>query len=187
MSGKRKIAIKDFEGWVSAYKDRRGDLIMRPEDGALLVLDPKQVFPVRKGYDAIYVLQRTTPNKIQETAIKRLEEIGATRQENVDQAQTHFQTVEHQLLEKVKEWKTVQDPIIRIGITKEIGVLQKQVSEASTALQHAITPFRYGIDGGVVELLLDYETKREKEKIISMLRSYPITLQERSFTEEKKA
>ena len=63
MSGKRKTTIKDFESWISAYKDRRGELMMQPENGTLVVLDPKQEFPVRRGYDAISVLQRNTPNK----------------------------------------------------------------------------------------------------------------------------
>lgn len=187
MSGKRKTTIKDFESWISAYKDRRGELMMRPEDGALLVLDPKQEFPVRRGYDAISVLQRNTPNKLRETATTHLGEVAITRQETIEQAQTHFQTVESQLLEKVKEWKTVQDPIIRIGITKEIGVLQKQVEEASTALQTAITPYRYKVDTTRVETFSEYGIKNEKESILSMLQSYPITLQERAFIEEKKA
>ena len=91
------------------------------------------------------------------------------------------------MLEKVKEWKTVQDPIIRIGITKEIGVLQKQVEEASTALQTAITPYRYKVDTTRVETFIQYGIKNEKEMILSILQSYPITLQERAFIEEKTA
>lgn len=187
MSEKRKPAIKDFQGWISSYKDRRGDLMMLPENGTLVVLNPKQEFPVRRGYDAISILQRNAPNKLRETAIKQVGETAITHKEIIDQAQTHFQTVEQQLLEKVKEWKTVQDPIVRFGITKEIGVLQKQVSEAATTLQSALSVSRYGVNEDIVELLLEYETKRMKKKTISILRSYPITLQERTFTEEKKA
>jgi len=50
--------------------------------------------------------------------------------------------IEKELFAKVEERSITQDPLTRIGITRTVGSLQRDLELASDALQTAMTPVR---------------------------------------------
>ena len=172
-------SIKNFDSWMLAYKDRKqSTLRMRPTDGALLVLDAKDLskvlreFPVGRGDDLLTLLHSSTPPDVQ--AIKE------ARSEKIEIAKEEVQQIEKQLLTKIEERRAIKETLPRIEITRKIGELQQALAKASCVLQDAIIPYRFATDVEVIQNVLDPETNKKTYKTISVVQSYPYTFEERS-------
>jgi len=173
------MAVKNFESWILAYKDRKQPTLrMRPTDGALLVVDPKESskvfreFPVRRGDDLLSLLQTTIPPE--------LNAIQTARTEKIEIAKEEVQQIEKELLTKIEERRAIKDIVPRIALTRKIGELQQNLAKASCRLQDAIVPSRYAMQVEVLQNVLDPDTKKLTYKIISVVQSFPYTFEERS-------
>jgi len=186
MSDKR--TIKDIQSWITSYKDRKQPTLkMRATDGALLVLDPKDLsktireYPVRRGYDLISLLQRS---QHLDKANEILQAIKLTREERIEQAMEEVHRIEKELFAKVEERSITQDPLTRIGITRTVGSLQRDLELASDALQTAMTPVRNLIE--TYNPPFDPVDDTKRYQIVSMIQSFPYTFEERSIPIVKK-
>jgi len=151
---------------------------MRPTDGALLVVDAKdpskvlREFPVRRGDDLITLLQSSSS--------PTLDAIKMARTEKIEVAKEEVQRIEKELLTKIDERRATKDTLPRIELTRSIGKLQLDLAKASTILQDAIIPSRVAMQVEVMQNVLDPDTKKLSYKSMSVIQSYPYTLEERS-------
>jgi chorismate mutase len=177
-------SVKDFETWITSYKDRKQKTFqMRPTDGALLVMDSKnnskviKTFPVRRGYDLFSLLRRPESKN---DALEVLKTLTPAQEERIALITETFQRVEKELLSTIEERRHTADPMSKIKLTQKVGELQRGLELVSEELQTTLTPVRYPVETEVTQNIVDVDTKKKSKTIISIVYSFPYTFEERT-------
>jgi hypothetical protein len=178
--------IHDVGSWFQYYKHgKTTNLVVRPSDGALLVLDkdlrmeaPVKVLDVPKAVDALAVLQRadgaSASTDIRARAGSHMEVLRAAREEAIRAAEVAFREVEQSLLETMESWKQAEGEGARRVIALRIGELQKELADLDASRRTARYPHRYLQNKPVSRMLINYEERNESQ--VSMwVAQHPLT------------
>jgi hypothetical protein len=176
--------ISDAETWIKYYNAKYTNLGIRKSDGAYLIYhtekekgdEPAKVINVRRGYDAIVLANYGATKELRDSAGEKLKLIQTTNTGLFEQLSKDYKTIETELLEKVNEYKSIEDDrISKAKLAKIIGKLQKDLAEVDEKRYNTIYPLRYLSDKIVPYKYIEYESKSDTNKAISILSNLTTT------------
>ena len=159
--------ISNTADWFRFYAQKYANLVVRPEDGALLVLGPTamdrespiKTFPIPKGVDALSAVL----DPAQVAAASAILAAGtAARQEATATADEAFRATEKQMLEAVSVWRTGTNAAERAIAALEVGRLQAELQTLDRARQDARYPHRYIQSADLPRLVINYDPRDER-------------------------
>jgi hypothetical protein len=179
--------ISDIASWFQYYKHgKTTNLVVRPSDGALLVLDkdlnresPVKVLEVPRAVDALVALQGAGAAAAQESlrasATTRMDMLTTTRRDATAAAEAAYREREQALLEAVEAWKQAEGESARRQAAVTVGELQKDLAALDAERRAAKYPHRYIRDDMVSRMHINYE-ERNESNVNMWVTQHPLTV-----------
>ncbi len=180
--------INDAETWIKYYNAKYANLGIRKTDGAYLVYHTEKektsevakVINIRKGYDAIVLANYGTTKELRDSAAEKLKTIQTASVGSFEELSKEYKTIETELLETIDEHKTIEDDkIAKAKLVRKIGKLQKELAEIDEKRYNILYPVRMVIDKSIQHRYLDYETKSDTYKPITLLNNVSTKISDR--------
>jgi hypothetical protein len=155
--------VTNVDDWIKGTAKRYGNLILRPSDGAMLVLDPTtmdvsspvKTFERTKAIDAIGYLNQGADPQLREQSATRMATLASERSAATESINELFRAKERELLERHSQWKLAENSAIRSSLATEIGSLQKDLAELDLQRRQATFPKRYILEKELKRIVLD--------------------------------
>lgn len=162
--------ISNIDDWLRFYKQKYTNLVIRPSDGAFLVLGPTSLdrenpiktFPMRKGADAVQYVVGGENADIRAAAGEHLKTAAAERHAAVAAADAAYRSVEKEMLGAVQTWKNTATTAERAVAALEVGRLQAHMVTLDRGRQEARYPQRFIQSATLPRQLINYETRDER-------------------------
>lgn len=182
--------ISDIASWFQYYKHgKTTNLVVRPSDGALLVLDkdlrmeaPVKVLEVPRAVDALVALQggaavaaSAAADSIRASATSRMEMLTSSRRDSTNAAEAAYREREQALLEAVESWKQADSEGARREAAVTVGELQKDLAVLDAERRAARYPHRYIRDDTVSRMHINYE-ERNESNVNMWVTQHPLTV-----------
>lgn len=170
--------INDAETWIKYYNAKYANLGIRKTDGAYLVYHTEKekssevakVINIRRGYDAIILANYGSTKELRDSAAEKLKTIQTANIGSFDELSKEYKTNETELLETIDEFKSIEeDKISKAKLIRKIGKLQKELADIDEKRYSVLYPVRMVIDKSIPIKYLEYETKSDTNKAISIL------------------
>ncbi len=166
--------VTNIETWVQ-YSKRYINIVRRPRDGALLVLNPANMdlenpakeIPFTKAVDAIAYLATGENSNIRAQAATRMATIASERATAIQVLNTTIRQKQRELLDVHRSWVMAtasqnQDSATAVAAATAAAALQRELADLDRLRQETRYPHRFIQSRQIARMDLDYETKDER-------------------------
>lgn len=163
--------IHSADQWLTEYAKLYSNLLFRPSDNTMLVLNPSTLdvkSPVAKfkqvgtGIDALIGVTSNN-EKVRASSEAHLEALQKIRHDAVDVATQTFRDIEQVLLKAVAGWRNASEDGVRTDLLTQIGQLQVDMARLDDQRRHARYPHRYITNISIPRQMTHPETRDESK------------------------